>query len=425
MTWAEGIAGHRSAVDTHFAVLSRTPRQALAWVTVVIGVYKITVSDDIADAARAAVDTYHAERAAAFRRSGRTYRSQRGWTRWCGSVELDIIHPVAARKLSGRKAGLLVELGIDVTAMTPDQRVVILHEHAVIDHRGHASIEALKRDMRAVWPGDRRVHVARLHDEDSVRANLGRLAGYATKMQERYSVAWDGRRTSYLKDYEPEWRTFVRDLYERIGVTRMLSTNLTVQSAASLNDRGMHTEPSSRRAKYSRSQPIQLYDLNDISDRPTHNPHGDTEVYTLNDNKEISDMKASEIIGDYLDPEAALPAARRDLENATARRWPGLSPSGITLMYGNGERENRVEQQRLDAEKTRAEIDRIRAAAARDRAEAQQIAGESAEPPSPPVDGGNLDHAFGLLRANRLDHKHFEPLAYKTNTTCARSRAGR
>ena len=92
----------------------------------------------------------------------------------------------------------------------------------------------------------------------------------------------------------------------------------------------------------------------------------------LHDKEEREGMRAHEIIDGYVDPEAITAETRREVANALARQGPGLSPDEMAAMYGDPAEDMRLEQQRLDLEKTRAEIDRIEAAAARDRAKARR-----------------------------------------------------
>lgn len=82
-------------------------------------------------------------------------------------------------------------------------------------------------------------------------------------------------------------------------------------------------------------------------------------------------MKATEIAS-YLSPGQIMADAMRELDSALVRQGPGLTPEELVRMYGDEERDLRIEQQRLDAAKTRAEIDRLGAAAALDRADAHR-----------------------------------------------------
>lgn len=374
--WAKEVAAIRREVDTSYAVFRRTPHEALLWVTTVIAVFIATLDDDITDAVRAAVDRYHTERPSVYRQSGRTYRSPRGWTRWTGVIELDLIHPTIARKLSRSKSGLLAEFGIDVTALNDRQRVVVAHEHCVIDHRGHASVELLKRDMRAAWPGVRRVHVGGLHADGTVAENLGRLAAYSTKFSMRYGIAWEGGRTSFLSDFEPEWRTYMRELYQQLGLSRLLNSNIATQAVYAPGAREMHTPRRVSRAKTANSGPLQLSIPGTIEEHCDHveaNRSLNSERTMQPNYRETQDMKVHEVISGYVDPETITADSQRELENAFKRMGPGLTPEEIGIMYGDEEGDLRLEQQRLDVEKTRAEIIRLQAAAMRDQAEAARF----------------------------------------------------
>ena len=372
MTWDEEIAAHRRALDTSFAVFRRTPHEALLWLTTVVAAYVVTIHDDIRVPIRAAVKRYDSERTAAYQRSGRTYRSPRGWTRFCGAIEIDLIHPRIARMCSRTKAGLLAELGIDASALRDDQRIVLLHEHAIIDHRGHASEKAFKRDLRQAWPGKRRIHGKRLYTEGTVAKNLRNLAEYSGKFRLVYALAWDDRKTSYLRsgEYELEWRDYVRALYRAIGVSRLLNSNITLQGCKA----GMHTDRPVFRGETVADECFQLppsrNKYNDDEDMQTNSSNHNTHPVRLADD-DGETMKATEIAS-YLSPEQIMADAMRDLDSALVRQGPGLTPEELVRMYGDEERDLRMEQKRLDAAKTRAEIDRLRAAAALDRADAHR-----------------------------------------------------
>lgn len=374
MTWADEVEAHRQALDTSFAVFSRTPHGALLWLTTVISGHVITLDDDIAQAVAADIDAYHAERATVFKKSGKAYRNPAGWTRYCGTIEIDLIHPRIASRCSRMKAGLLAELGIDVTVLRADQRIALVHEHAVVDHRGHASADVLTRDMRAAWPGARRVHAARLYDTGTVAQNLSNLADYAGKFRFRYSMAWNGQKTTYLCDFEEPWREHMRRTYRAIGFARLLNGNVATQAGR----RGMHTDPGAPRAESTPHKQVQLCVSPTMKKDEEHNhtnpsnPHT-TIIRSSGDDGDI--MRAHEIDTRYVNPERITAAALRELEDALAREGPGLKPDELGMMYGDEAEELQLQQQRLDLVKTRSDIDRLQAAAALDRAKAAHSAG--------------------------------------------------
>jgi hypothetical protein len=216
-------------VEPTYLALRATPRENLWWVTVIIDVRIVSLSDDVASDIIELVEQFHDDWRQAMMISGFIGRIKgRPATRWAGVIEFDLLHP---KHLGGKhKRDLREALGVDAAMMRPDQRVLVLHAHLVVDDRGHSSREAMMRDVRANWPGPRRVVAIPLYKTGTVAENLCNLAGYSTKFKMRYSEAWEGKRTSYHAPFEPEWREYVTGLYEAIGVQQMLIANVKTRA---------------------------------------------------------------------------------------------------------------------------------------------------------------------------------------------------
>ncbi|WP_146221746.1 hypothetical protein [Methylobacterium sp. B4] len=370
----------------------------LRFITTIVWPAVVTLGDleEVGQHACAAAERHHAERREALMRDGTISRNARGGqTRWAGVLELDLLHPQAT--CSEMKAELLAQWGIDVATLRPHQRVLVLHEHAIADCRGHRSPEALARGLREMWPGPRRVHVAKLWETGTVAHNLERLAGYATKRIHRYSTAWGGKRTSYHCDYEAGWRNFIEGIYGALCNHRLLTSNITTQAVAVLGQDEAHT--SADRMYHPRATPegetakAATPQLSISDNTPEQLKHlTQTNLCTETD----TTMRAYEIINGYVDPETI----KTDdfLQTALARESPGLTPAERGIMYGiDTDAETlRIEQQRLDLAKTLAEIDKLRATADRERAAAaaaaaaeRPTASNEAPPTQPRSSGGN------------------------------------
>lgn len=218
----------RERARTTFSALSRTSSDHLRWVTTVISAYVVGLDDDVSVQICAAVEAYHGERYRALRQTGYVRRHASGQTRWAGVIEIDLVHPQS--ECSQGKRSLLRDLGVDFDEVNPDQRIIVLHEHAVYDCRGHISPQGIMTVLRGAFPGYRRIHAAVLHNDHTVSENLTRLSGYSTKMRCDYSDSMNDRATKFAGvTYEPEWRDYVNSLYHHLGVDRMISANISVQ----------------------------------------------------------------------------------------------------------------------------------------------------------------------------------------------------
>lgn len=82
-------------------------------------------------------------------------------------------------------------------------------------------------------------------------------------------------------------------------------------------------------------------------------------------------MRAHEIIDNYIDKTRISREDYKYLINALERYGiETMTPEEMQLMYGDIEADLRVEQQRLDIARTRAEIEKLEAEALKDRSEA-------------------------------------------------------
>jgi hypothetical protein len=281
-------------VEPTYLALRATPRENLWWVTVIIDVRIVSLSDDVASDIIELVEQFHDEWRQAMMTSGFIGRIKgRPATRWAGVIEFDLLHP---EHLGGKhKRDLREALGVDAAMMRLDQRVLVLHAHLVVDDRGHSSHETMMRDVRASWPGPWRVVAIPLYKTGSVSENLSNLAGYSTKFQMRYSEAWEGKRTSYHGNFKPEWREYVTGLYEAIGVQQMLITNVKSRAGQSSKCKVVNEKTVAPQGVDADPRPMQL---NITSTDPEEN---ETPTLTKPSQRECN-MRMKEI-APYLDPE--------------------------------------------------------------------------------------------------------------------------
>lgn len=227
MTQREQIEALQEAAEAAFLALRLTPHGSLRFVTKIVLAAVVSADEPVPAAFLKSVQEHDLTYRKVLSRNGYISRHAGGQTRFADVFEIDLL----PRKLvcSAMKAALLMEFGVDVGALASHQRVAILHTHGVVDCRGHSSPEALARDLRSVWCGPRGVHLAKLYTEGTRAQNLSRIAGYSTKFVHRYSRAWNGKKTEFLGDYEPEWRGYVLRAYEAIGYHKLLITNIVSQ----------------------------------------------------------------------------------------------------------------------------------------------------------------------------------------------------
>lgn len=369
MTWDEQAAEHRAAVHADYAVLRRSPRDALRWVTVIHAAWVVGPWDGTAALVRDAATRLAAEWRETLMRSGRIRRDPRGHTRMVGVIELDLLH--SAVTSSAMKQALLNEFGIDTSRLGKHQRVLVLHTHMVIDGRGHASWSALDHDLRAQWPGPRRVHVAHLYDEGTVAKNLNTLADYSTKFKFMYSKALLGQKAQFTGlEYEEVWTKYVKNIYREIGFENLKISTL---NSRAINSR-VYSDSSDFVGESPENRAFQLSHTVDLDEDVKTNEQ------TNYSNEEhyvgiIDQMRIREILP-YVDIDKMTVRTLRDLCDALDRMSAGTSrEQQLHVQYGDEEADIGIEQARLDLEHTRAEVEGLRAEAAKDYAAADADAG--------------------------------------------------
>lgn len=215
-----GLADLRAAAHRDLGVLDRVPFEWARFVTVIITAIKVKLTDDVATAVAAEIAKF----APAFRGCAMLNGFLKRGTRWAGVIEIDLAHPAF---LKAQKRRLLQNFGIDDIAA--HERVIIIHLHAVVDFRGHASPDVLMRDLRRAFPGPNRVDARAMHKDKTMTQNLERIADYCTKQMRAYSV-WgeeDGGRTRFFNENEPEWRAWLDRLYTDIGLHNTLFSSVS------------------------------------------------------------------------------------------------------------------------------------------------------------------------------------------------------
>lgn len=218
----EDINTWRKSVTADYLTMARAPRDRLRWTTLILAVRVVRLGDDPSDEVISIIEQLPDELRACAMQSGFLKRG----TRWAGVVEIDLVHP---RLLGGAAKRELIGVlaGIDPDTLTADQRLIIVHLHAVVDSKGHAKPDKFADDMRKWWPGPRRVHSASIWTEGTVAENLTRLASYSTKLWNHYSEAWEGRTTRRLMAREPEWTAWMRRLHDAIGLSNMVVSSVS------------------------------------------------------------------------------------------------------------------------------------------------------------------------------------------------------
>jgi len=232
----------RQSVTADFLTMARAPRERLRWITLILAVRVVRLGDDPAHEVASIIEALPAELRACAMTSGFIKRG----TRWAGVVEIDLLHP---RLLGGAVKRDLIGLlaGVDPDTLAPDQRVIVVHLHAVVDAKGHVSPEKFVRDARKFWPGARRVHSASIWTEGTVAENLERLASYSTKLRFQYSQSWDGTKTKFFMPYEPAWKAWMHRLHDNLGLSNLVISSVssravwcTHDDAESLAAQGLH-----------------------------------------------------------------------------------------------------------------------------------------------------------------------------------------
>jgi hypothetical protein len=214
-----------------YLTMARAPRERLRWITLILAVRVIRLGDDPAHEVANIIEQLPDELRACAMASGFIKRG----TRWAGVVEIDLLHP---RLLGGAVKRDLISLlaGVDPDTLTPDQRVIVVHLHGVIDCKGHLTPDKFLKDARRWWPGARRVHSASIWTEGTVTENLERLASYSTKLRFQYSQSWDGTKTKFFMPYEPAWKAWMHRLHDNLGLSNMIISSVSSRASECTRD---------------------------------------------------------------------------------------------------------------------------------------------------------------------------------------------
>lgn len=170
--------------DIHQAVaaLDRTPADRIAWLTFGISAMPLRAGDELAAVGERLLTDW-SKAGCQFRgcliSSGRVGHSS-NTTRYIAVPEIDIV-PVSAFREGGRKTSLIEEMtpGI-LNGLGPDDHIVFLHSHGVIDIAGHESRGKLADAVRGAFKGAYRVLVKGLYTQRDVA--LKTLATYMGKI---------------------------------------------------------------------------------------------------------------------------------------------------------------------------------------------------------------------------------------------------
>jgi len=135
-------------------------------------------------------------------------------TRWCGAFEIDLLRPeyLVSR---AHKVALLADLGVDVMSLTPGDRVVLPHFHAVVDLHRDSSCR-FTREMGRAFPGRRRLLCKPLWKQHSLCDNVERLCSYTYKRQFKYSSTDDTGSSVFVANYESLWYNRMSQLYDHL-----------------------------------------------------------------------------------------------------------------------------------------------------------------------------------------------------------------
>lgn len=378
MSWDLEVARHRELTAADYAVFRRTRRSDLRWVTVVHGAFVVRPGDDTAAQMRDAVAHLGAEWREVLMEGGRIRRDPRGYTRWTGVVELDLLHP---RMLCSRmKNELLAGFGVDSESISIEERVVVLHTHMIIDGRGHRSWSDMDRDLRSRWSdGPRQVHFAKIHECGTVSENIDRLAGYSTKFRFAYSRGWLDRKTEYLKsEFEPEWREYLENAYRVIGLDKLAISSVRSRSKEGSRAYGRET---SFEDKTPDSEVLQLtpsseskYNYSKSYDQlqtMTYYENGSVVYSPIRyDSKVRYSVRIQDLIP-YVDLEKITDETLADLCDAIERSG-GITgtPERLEAQYGDELGDIAIQQARMELRRTRAEMAKLSAEATKLRAEA-------------------------------------------------------
>ncbi len=206
-------------------VFKRTEREHLRSVTPIVSAHRVKLSDDPSALVASVITQFRADCRAAIMRSGRIKRAGKDAhaTRWFLVFEFDLVHP---RLITPGKKELLRQL--DVHEVLTDEQVLIVHAHGVIDCQGHRSPSMLMDDLRDAFPGPRRIHARRFHENQTVAESLECIAGYSAKHIRAYSSAYDdpSQPTKFGTNFDDAWAAWMDQLYGNITLDNLVFSSV-------------------------------------------------------------------------------------------------------------------------------------------------------------------------------------------------------
>ena len=202
----------RADLIAKFMVLSRVPSSRISWMTI-IGAAIVVRPGDHTHAVAEIIEGIE-------RQIAKRCRSKLPGMRLRGAHEIDVMARSALR-CAPHKRALISALGVDVDAIEPDQRVLVVHLHCVIDRADH-SADKVSQHFRAAFPGSYRTMAKPLESDKNVGDNLTQLAKYCTKFKVAYSDSWCDRKTRYAGRYEDEWVDTIAFTIQGIGLDRIV-----------------------------------------------------------------------------------------------------------------------------------------------------------------------------------------------------------
>lgn len=383
--WEEQIARLRSDTLVNYRILRRTPRSDLRWVTVVHAASVVRLDDCCYSELVEAAAVIRANWRQTMMNGGRIRRDPRGYTRWVGVIELDLLHP---RMICSRmKSELLSGFGIDFASLQNEERIIVLHSHMLVDGRGHKSWGDLERDIKRQWSsGPRQVHIAQIYKTGTLLQNINELAAYSTKFKFLYSKAWLGERTSFgSRSYGADWTEYVRNAYIAIGIE-----NLSISSVHSRAGKmgKVYSKREEFTAEKGKLNDLQLilsntrYDEYEHKDAPRE--HGGIMFkgtvlkckiieHSNAVNMEGYTMRLKDILP-YMDLDKLSAESWRDIYAALSRMDGCLaSSSSLEAQYGDPLGDLEIAQAYLELEQTRADIEHSRAQAASELADVRAL----------------------------------------------------
>lgn len=219
--WSVGpdkaLEGHdiddwRERVDRAYKRLSRVPEDRMMWMTIIGAALVVTPGDHSFEIEKAIADLERKLRARCRRKLPRM--------RIRGVHEVDVVAPTTGL-LGAYKTQTISGLGIDLGAVRGDERVLLVHLHCLIDHGPYTAAVVID-ELRAEYPGSRRIMGKPLDQARSPAENVERLASYSSKLKVAYCQTWDGRGTKFGEIYEDVWLDTIIQTISGVGLDRLL-----------------------------------------------------------------------------------------------------------------------------------------------------------------------------------------------------------